>query len=226
MKQLNDKKICFVICTNDERQLQECIMYLELLEIPEGYEIEIITITEAKSMTSGYNEGMNATDAKYKVYLHQDTFIVEQKFIEKIIKIFKKDRKIGMIGFMGAEKLSKDGIMWHEQRCGNFYHLDEWIAEGEDSITLIKNGMKEVEAIDGFLMATQYDIPWREDILKGWDFYDVSQCLEFRRAGYKIVVPGQKSNWVIHACGAPAFWNYEQNRQILLQEYPEIYEGK
>ena len=27
-----------------------------------------------------------------------------------------------------------------------------------------KNGVIEVEAIDGLLMATQYDIPWRDDL--------------------------------------------------------------
>ena len=224
--QLNSKKICFIICTNDEFQLEECLMYLQLLEVPEGYSMEILTIADAKSMCAGYNEGMLASDAKYKVYIHQDTFIVERKFIKKMIKMFKKDKRIGMMGIIGAEKLSKDGVMWHEQRCGNFYCLDELISQGFDSITLLKRGMKEVEVVDGFLMATQYDIPWREDILNGWDFYDVSQCMEFRRAGYKIVVPAQKTNWVIHACGAPAFWNYNSNREIILKEYPEIYEDK
>lgn len=46
--------------------------------------------------------------------------------------------------------------------------------------------------------------------------------MEFRRAGYKIAVPAQRNNWVIHACGAPTFWHYNENRKILLQEYPEI----
>ena len=117
--QLNSKKICFIICTNDEFQLEECLMYLQLLEVPEGYSMEILTIADAKSMCAGYNEGMLASDAKYKVYIHQDTFIVERKFIKKMIKMFKKDKRIGMMGIIGAEKLSKDGVMWHEQRCGN-----------------------------------------------------------------------------------------------------------
>ncbi len=226
MTQLDNKKICFIICTNDEQQLEECLMYLQLLEVPEDFSMEILTITEAQSMCAGYNEGMRAINAKYKVYMHQDTFIVEKKFIEKLLKVFKKDKKIGMVGIVGAETLSKDGVMWHEQRCGNFYRLEELISQGVDNITLLKKGLREVEVVDGLLMATQYDIPWREDILKGWDFYDVSQCMEFRRAGYKIVVPAQRPNWVIHACGAPAFWRYNINREIVLREYPEISENK
>lgn len=208
-------KICFIICTNDEQQLQECMMYLSLLHVPEGYQTDIITVTDATSMTSGYNEAMRSSDAKYKIYLHQDTFIVEPDFLTYLLKLFKKDSKIGMIGTVGAEKLSKDGVMWHEQRCGNFYPPDE-------NITHLKRSHKEVEAIDGFLMVTQYDLPWREDIFQGFDFYDVSQCMEFRRAGYKIAVPAQKTNWVIHSCGAPTFWHYNENREIFLREYPEI----
>lgn len=219
---IDKHKICFIICTNDEQQLQECVMYLSLLHVPEGYQTDIITVTDASSMTSGYNEAMRASDAKYKIYLHQDTFIVEPNFLDYLLKLFKKDSKIGMIGIVGAEKLSKDGVMWHEQRCGNFYRLEELIKSGFDNIIHLKRGHKEVEVIDGFLMATQYDLPWREDAFRGFDFYDVSQCMEFRREGYKIAIPAQKNNWVIHACGAPTFWHYNENREILLQEYPEI----
>ncbi len=222
MKVYDENKICFIICTNDEQQLRECLLYLSLLEVPEGYETELLTITDAKSMTSGYNEGMNASNAKYKVYIHQDTFIINRNFMRDMLKVFKKDTSIGMMGIVGAETLSKDGVMWHEQRCGNFYRLEELIENGYDNITIVKRGYRKVEVIDGLLMATQYDIPWREDLFKGWDFYDVSQCLEFKRAGYQVVVPAQKDNWVIHACGAPSFWNYDKNRRVLLQHYPEV----
>ncbi len=219
-------KICFILCTNDEQQLDECMMYLSLLHVPDGFSVDVVTVWDAKSMASGYNEGMCSSDAKYKIYLHQDTFIVEPFFLDKLIKIFKKNPKVGMVGIVGAPKLSKDGVMWHEPRCGNFYRLDELAEAGFDGIEKVKKGIKEVEAVDGFLMATQYDLPWREDIFHGFDFYDVSQCLEFRRAGYRIVVPGQKTNWVIHSCGAPGFWDYEKNRKILLREYPEIAAGQ
>lgn len=221
---IDKHKICFILCTNDEQQLRECMMYLSLLHVPEGYRTDVITVTGASSMTSGYNEAMWASDAKYKIYLHQDTFIVEPDFLEHLLKLFKKDSQIGMIGIVGAEKLSKDGVMWHEQRCGNVYRLEEFAKNGLLNVVHLKRGHREVEVIDGLLMATQYDLPWREDVFHEFDFYDTSQCLEFRRAGYKIVVPAQKTNWVIHACGAPNYWNYNTNREILLREYPEIME--
>ena len=218
---MNERKFCFIICTNDELQLQECILYLSLLHVPEGYETDLITVTDAVSMTSGYNEGMRASDARYKIYLHQDSFIVEPFFLDKLLELFRQDKSIGMIGTLGTEHLAGDGIMWHAERCGNVYLLAQH--EGSN-IRVLKEGHLEVEAIDGLLMATQYDLPWREDLFRGWHFYDVSQCMEFRRAGYKIAVPGQEKNWVIHSCGICSLQHYEENREILLREYPEIAE--
>ena len=36
-------------------------------------------------MTSGYNNAMKKTDAKYKVYLHQDVFILNHNFLMDIL---------------------------------------------------------------------------------------------------------------------------------------------
>lgn len=225
MKVYNNHKFCFIICTNDERQLQECLLYISLLIVPEGFEIEVITIDDAVSMTQGYNEAMHASDARYKVYLHQDTFIVEKNFLKKVLSVFEKDNRIGMIGMVGAEKLSKDGVMWHNTRIGDFYRLDKKMEE-KSGIKRLESHFREVEAVDGFLIITCQDIPWREDIFDGWDFYDVSQCLEFRKAGYKVVVPAQNPAWAIHDCGPQTLWNYEAARQKLMQEYADFFAEK
>ena len=85
MKHMNEKKICFIICVNNDTYEQEQMRYLNRLIVPDGYEMEILSIREAKSMTSGYNEGMHASDAKYKVYMHQDVFIVNKNFIADLL---------------------------------------------------------------------------------------------------------------------------------------------
>lgn len=225
MKTLNDKKICFIICSNNEQYLNECILYLNLLIVPDEMETQLLVVADATSMTSGYNEAMNSSDAKYKVYLHQDTFIINPNFIQDLVDVFKSDEKIGVVGMIGAPKLAIDGVMWHDERCGNFYNLDKLLSDGVERLEKVTEGIVEVDVVDGLLIATQYDLPWREDILHGWDFYDVSQCLEYKRAGYKVVVPGQKESWTNHRCGAPSFWKYEDNRKIIMKEYPEIYQG-
>ena len=51
---MNEKKFCFIMCVNSQFFYEECIRYIERLVIPDGYEIDVISITEARSMTEGY----------------------------------------------------------------------------------------------------------------------------------------------------------------------------
>ena len=215
-KSIDEKAICFIICSNDELYTEECIYYLAHLYVPEDYHVDVLTIQDAASMTSGYNEGMNASDAKYKVYLHQDVFIINRDFIQNIIDIFTKDELVGMIGMVGAPKLPASGIMWENERCGSLY---EWSIFETRKSRLKAEKLTEVEVVDGFLMATQYDIPWREDLFDKWDFYDCSQCKEFARHGYKVVVPVQEEPWCIHDSGLVNVDNYDGERQKFVKEY-------
>ena len=117
---MNDQKICFIACVNDDRYEQERLKYLNHLIVPEGYEVESLSVREAKSMTAGYNEGMHGSDAKYKVYLHQDVFIVNRNFIQDLLDIFT-EKDIGMIGMVGAAELPENSIMWNMPRVGKLY---------------------------------------------------------------------------------------------------------
>lgn len=219
----DERKIAFIVCTNNTFFMDECRFYLEHLAVPEGYNVDIVEITEAKSMTEGYNEGMNYSDAKYKIYLHQDVFIIYRDFLKDLLNIFINNPDVGMIGMVGTPHLCKDGTMWRGIRFGGFYKLDRLIESGRvRHFFPIRSGFMDVEAIDGLLMATQYDIPWRDDVFHKWDFYDVSQSFEMRRAGYRVVVPGQERNWYIHDCGASNLTNYDGERKLFLKTYEEM----
>ena len=213
---MNEKEVCFIICTNDELYMEECIYYINQLEVPEGFSVNVLTVTDAKSMTSGYNEAMNYSNAKYKVYLHQDVFIVNHYFIRDFLNIFQSDEGIGMIGMIGSPELPEDGIMWHGWRCGALYdcHVHE-----TTEVCSYGEGIMSVAAIDGLMMITQYDIPWREDLFDKWDFYDASQSMEFRRCGYKVAVPRMKEPWCIHDCGYLSMKDYQTEREKFVKEY-------
>lgn len=216
---MNDKKICFIMCTNDELYANEAMYFINSLHVPEGYSIDILTVQEAPGMTAGYNEGMEASDAKYKVYLHQDVMIVEKDFIYKLLDVFE-DESVGMVGMVGSPRMPENKVMWYSKRYGQIY------ANNIYSMNLINFGdvkgrYAEVEAVDGLLIATQYDIRWREDIFDKWDFYDASQSEEFRRAGYKVVVPYMEKPWVIHDDGFMDLKNYYNQRRKYLREYGE-----
>lgn len=224
---MNEHKISFIICWNDEFYMRECQMYLEELVIPDGYEVDLIEVTEAKSMTAGYNEGMRRSDAKYKIYMHQDVFLTNKNFLLDLLDIFHQDVSIGLVGMVGTPYMIKTGTMWDGVRYGGFYRLQEMMEKEDVRLFFpITEGYMEMEAVDGLLLATQYDIPWREDLFTKWDFYDVSQSFEFRKAGYKVVVPGQNPEWYIHDCGMINLENYFDERKLLLREYSKFMQGR
>ena len=223
---MNEQKICFITCTNSQLFYEECIRYIQRLVVPEGYEVEIIGVTEAESLTKGYNEAMQASDAKYKVYMHQDVFILYPYFLQSVLDIFGSDESIGMIGLIGAEKMPVDGVMWHEWRVGKLYVNVE---EGFDELSYetyryrLEDGLWDVQAIDGLMMITSKDIPWREDIFDGWDYYDASQSFEMMRSGYRVVVPEQIYPWCLHDDGILNLKNHDKYRKKFLTEYQDFF---
>ncbi len=216
MDNLSDKKIAFIICVNDADIFGECRYYLDRLELPDGFEKDMITITDAPSMAAGYNAGMRHSDAKYKVYMHQDVIIVNHNFIADLCSVFLSDSDIGILGCIGTTQLGKEAMAVTSWNTGKIMHnLIPLVMEFED----VQEDYTEVDALDGLLLATQYDIPWREDIMDGWDFYDISQCMEFARAGYKAVVPRQKTPWCYHDNTSSNMSKYNYYRRRFIDEY-------
>ena len=214
-----ENEMCFIICTNNKLYAEECIYYINQLTVPKEFRIDILTVEEAKSLTSGYNEAMRYSKAKYKVYLHHDTFIIYSDFIKDCLNLFRNYPQVGMIGNIGVKKMPASGRMWDDNRYGMLY--EQHVYETKLLANAISPELPyiEVEAIDGFFMATQYDIPWREDIFTKWDFYDCSQSMEFIRNGYQVVVPNMKTPWCVHDCGFLNLKDYDEEREKFVKEY-------
>ncbi|WP_234119716.1 glycosyltransferase [Clostridium hydrogenum] len=217
---MNQKKICFITCVNDSALYDECLKYINNLNIPNGFEVETLAISDAESITSAYNKAMKTSDAKYKVYLHQDVFIINKNFIEDIIKIFNSDEKIGLIGMVGAKVIPTSAKWWEAfEKFGCVYENHTGVMKPL-KFDEIKENYVEVKSVDGFLLVTNQDITWREDIFIGWHFYDVSQCVEFTLKGYKIAVPKQENPWCIHDCEfVETTGKYDVYREAFLDEY-------
>lgn len=219
---MNDKKICFISAVNDDEFYQECLTYINNLNIPVGYEIETKSIKNASSICNAYNQGILLSDAKYKVYLHQDTFILDKDFINKIIDIFNSNKSIGIMGMCGSKYIPSSGVWWEcPIRFGKVYE------NRGDNLSILsfdnsKNHIEKAQGLDGLMLITQYDLPWREDIFDGWHFYDVSQCMEFIKSNYQVVIPTQTSPWCIHYCEEVSTANFDKYREIFLNEYVHL----
>lgn len=227
---LDANKICFIACVNDETQFENyCLKGLKGLIVPDNISVEVLAIRGASSMAAGYEEARLASDAKYKVYLHQDLEITNENFIAGILAEFRRNQQAGLIGLIGTKFLHPDCNWWDGAGDNLVGGVREIFAERSyhnlDFARNMSSEWEQAEAVDGILMATQYDVPWRTDIMDGWHFYDVSQCLEYTRAGYDIMVPRQEPLWTLHHRPAEMkegwleLWDKYRRRVML--EYPE-----
>ena len=212
----------FIVCTNDEQFMQECAFYISRLYVPEGCSINLLAIEGAANMAAGYNEGLEASDGDIQIYLHQDVFITNPYFLFDLSDIFESDAQIGMIGMVGSKMLPADATMWHGKRVGAIYsasNVDTSHVANRLEPVRDEKLFEEVEVLDGLLLVSNRKISFRCDLFDGWDFYDLSACMEHRRNGYKIVVPRQEEPWCIHDCGSANLTAYEGYRQKFLAEY-------
>lgn len=213
---MNEKQIAFITCVNDGAEYEECRYYLSMLNVPDGYSTDLISVQEAPSMAAGYNAAMKSSDAKYKVYLHQDTFIKNRNFIPDLLSVFAADKQIGMLGMVGNRIMWKDMtelMLWDTGKVTDSFNEYPFRFPEKEDVFL------EVRTADGLLLATQYDLLWREDLFDGWHFYDLAQCMEFRKAGYKVAVPWQETSWCYHDNSYLKLGSYYDYYELFAQEY-------
>lgn len=219
----NENEISFIICTNDELYLEECRFYISHLMVPDEMNVSVISVSDAKSMAAGYNEAMRATGAKYKVYLHQDMFILNRRFILDILNVFRTDESIGAIGVAGAKRIPIDGRVWDALDLGGCYSIGSFSDVGyravKPDVECPIEKPEEAEYLDGMLIATSHDIDWDESI-GGFHFYDVTQSINLRERGWKTVVVPQKEIWCFHDFGPLNLGTYDCYRKKFCECYP------
>jgi hypothetical protein len=218
------RKIAVITCTNDAAAYAECRRYINALELPAGFELEFVPVTGASGMAPGYNQAMSRTDAKYKVYVHQDVLIVHRDFFKDLIRLFEENPATGLVGVIGGKKIPPSGVWWEAaETVGKIFHSNHGYMHLLDFGNGGDGPWTEVQAVDGLLIATQADLPWQDDLFPGWHFYDASQCLEFLRAGYRIAVPRQQQPWCLHDCGStPMDEAYRRAREDFYRHYGPV----
>ncbi|MBR5969135.1 MAG: glycosyltransferase family protein [Lachnospiraceae bacterium] len=216
----------FIACSNRPFLMAECRRYADRLYIPEGWNVEWTVITDALSMTSGYNRAIGlhpgdaarTADAPVRIYLHQDVFLTNRWILHNLRDIFSAHPDIGMLGVAGAERMHPSGVWWSGASIGCVYREDETPYEEERLAPDVH--LQDVAVVDGFFLATAVDLPWREELFDGFDFYDVSQSYEMRRAGYRVVIPEMRYHWAVHDDGKVlSLDRYNHYRKVFLEHY-------
>ncbi len=209
------KLISFIICVNDETYFEECLFYIDRLRLPEGYMAEVWPVRQAASIYQGYNLAMQQSEAEYKVYMHQDVFLVAPDILLKFLELFENHPRAGMAGVLGADRLSADRRFYRSWNQGHVIGCSEKKAFRNH----LSEGAAQAAALDGMFLMTRRDIPWREDALSGWDFYDISQSLEFSRKGHELWALAGKQPWCVHDCGYLNLTGYDRAQEAFLEIY-------
>lgn len=196
----DEKKIAIILCKNNNRYASEVKDYISCMNVPSGFSLEFITVKNANSMASGYNYAMNSSNAKYKFYIHQDTFFICPSIFQQFLQAFEQNSSLGLLGIVGCTELPPHGKWWDsDYSVKRMLVYQDGVLIMLHSKSIVKNGLWEpADALDGILLATAYDIPWRDDLFDGWHFYDISQCFEFRNAGYITGALNSAQMMVLH----------------------------
>ena len=161
---MDEQKICFITSVNDIVRYNESLEYWKRLSVPRGMYIETLAITGASSMVEAYQAGMEQSDAKYKIYIHQDVWIVGKDFLHTMVNCFRNDENIGMAGVVGSRYLPRSLAWWEaDDKLGaicddHLGNMQPYVYEGN------YDECQEMAALDGLILMTQYDLPWRTDV--------------------------------------------------------------
>ena len=84
---MKDRTILVVVCVNNEELFEQCERQIKTFCSPD-YVVQIFPIRDAKSMASAYNRALSYP-AKYKVYIHQDTYLINREMFYTLISLLK-----------------------------------------------------------------------------------------------------------------------------------------
>ncbi|MBQ9479220.1 MAG: glycosyltransferase [Selenomonadaceae bacterium] len=211
---MDENKIALIIYKTSDTPADSIKQMLSGLTVPEGFR-PTASIVSGPNRWRAYNQAMKASDAKYKIYLDEQVEMLNNNILVDLVEIFRSDQSVGMIGCCGSLELSTHAISYRSaKRCGK-------VIIGQKKV----NGnwqqsdarFQEVEVLDGFLLATQYDIDWRDDLFEENSYGDFAQSIEFRRRGYKCVVARQENPWIWYRSDSMPF--HEPARKKFLAEY-------
>lgn len=209
---MNEKKIA-VIAQCDAGGGSAIRSYLDAIDVPSRFTVELIEVSVDGNVAAAYQRAMHESDAKYKVYLSAGSILLRLNFFAEMLRVFEEPA-IGIMGIVGTAQLSTSGELGASPMLkGRLLYTDDTAFHG----AAVERATEEVMAVSSDLIATQYDIPWRSDLFHSNCFFAEAQCIEFRRKGYRTVVPQQDAPWLLTR--KRAYAADEESRNMFLDTY-------
>ena len=220
-----EKTVAWIFCATKRIYVDEIILYLKNQDLPSGFRGIACAVWNSPSMTAGYNYAMKTIPAKYKIYIHQDTFLFDPGYTAELIRTLKGSGW-SLLGLAGSEYMPQTGRWWDTgQEAIHMCLLQDMVMYILNSVTEKETqGVLPMHNLDGVLLATKEDVPWRSDLFTDFHFYDVSACREYRKRGLAVGMLQSGKAGVLHEVsvtrGSRAEIRYEEEKLKFLKEYP------
>jgi hypothetical protein len=126
-------------------------------------------------MPECYQTAMESSTARFKIYLHVDTHVVYRGMVSELLHLFQTYPRLGLLGVVGSTRLPPSGIFWYNNPSHCYGRLWQNSAPGFPASMLGSSNHRRLHLmrfrsfvgdylpaaiVDGFFLATQYDIPW------------------------------------------------------------------
>jgi hypothetical protein len=161
------------------------------------YELVIIdNSNNAYSIFEAYNLGIDKSKGEYLCFVHDDILFHTDQWGIVIRTIFKKDKKIGLLGIAGAKSKTQMPSLWwscplEDKLASIIQHIPNKETERWNS-GFENESLIEVVAIDGVFMAMRKDDRIRfSSKMTGFHNYDLNLSLECKKLGYKTMVTNE-----------------------------------
>lgn len=161
---------------------------LRSLFVPEEMEMQFYPIPENESVAASFQNVMEQADAKYKVYISGRVELLRREILADMITAFHAHPEVSLLGLSGTKRVLTSAITYQSpERCGILLDAEQRPLAGRVAAA----PCEIVQALDGYILATQQDVAWRKDLLLGTMFLGVSASVEHRRAGHEVAILSQ-----------------------------------
>ena len=173
---------------DDQRFVAVEAMYRQLLA---GEQFEIIRVADARSMSEGYNRGIDASRGDLLVFSHDDAQILQRDFIHRLKEHLGR---FDLIGVAGTTKLVHPSWAFAGPPYvyGQIAQPDAKTGEWDAMIwSNAKRSVGNIQAMDGVLLACYRSVLEKvqfDNAYEGFHLYDVDFTYAAYRAGLRLGV--------------------------------------
>ncbi len=165
-----------------------------------GCEYELCVIDNSRNeynIFTAYNEGVRRAKGDVLCFMHEDILFRCKDWGNEIQSAYSRDAKIGAIGVVGSQYLSKEKVAWWDASptvgsiiqgrtdCSEKYH-----AYCDDAGKVEEK--TEVVVLDGCFVCVRSSlferIKWDEATYSGFHIYDMDICMQVLESKHKVCV--------------------------------------